>query len=87
MADTFQLQVATPELLLVDEQVTEAELPGKDGYFGVLAGHASLLSALGAGTLSYGGGGGGKKALQIDGGFAEVFDNSVRVLADRVEQK
>ena len=48
MADTFQLEVATPERLLVDEQVTEAELPGKDGYMGVLPGHAPLLSALGS---------------------------------------
>ncbi len=85
MADTFKLEVATPERLFVDEQVTEAELPGKDGYFGVLAGHAPLLSALGAGTLSYGSGG-SKQVLQIDGGFAEVFDNQVRVLADSVEE-
>ena len=53
MADTFQLEVATPERLLVDEQVTEAELPGEDGYMGILAGHAPLLSALGAGVLTY----------------------------------
>lgn len=85
MADTFQLQVATPERLIVDEQVTEAELPGKDGYFGVLAGHAPLLSALGKGTLSYGSGG-GKQTINIDGGFAEVFDNVVRVLADQIIQ-
>jgi F-type H+-transporting ATPase subunit epsilon len=84
-SDTFQLTVATPEKMFVDEQVAEAELPGKDGYFGVLAGHAPLLSALGQGTLSYGSGG-SRRTLKIDGGFAEVLDNHVRVLADKVDQ-
>jgi F-type H+-transporting ATPase subunit epsilon len=83
MADTFQLEVATPERLLVDEQVTEAELPGLDGYMGVLAGHAPLLSALGAGVLTYQSD--GEHVLAIDGGFVEVFDNHVRVLADHAE--
>lgn len=84
MADTFQLEVATPERLLVDEQVTEAELPGKDGYLGILAGHAPLLSALGAGVLSYEGGA-GPHMFAIAGGFVEVFENHVRVLADHAE--
>ncbi len=84
MADTFQLEVATPERLLVDAQVTEAELPGKDGYMGVLPGHAPLLSVLGTGTLTYTEGA-SKKVLMIEGGFVEVFDNHVRVLADKAE--
>ena len=84
MADTFQLAVATPERLFVDEQVSEAELPGKEGYLGVLPGHAPLLSALGAGSLSYGSGG-TRQVLVIDGGFVEIFDNHVRVLADHAE--
>lgn len=84
MADTFQLKVATPERLFVDEQVTEAELPGKEGYLGVLPGHAPLLSALGAGVLSYSGSQ-GRQVLVVDGGFVEVFDNNVRVLADNAE--
>jgi F-type H+-transporting ATPase subunit epsilon len=83
MPDTFQIEVATPERLLVDEQVTEAELPGQDGYMGILAGHAPLLSALGAGVLTYQGG--GEQVLAIDGGFVEVFENHVRVLADHAE--
>ena len=84
MANTFQLQVATPERLLVDEQVSMAELPGKDGYMGILAGHAPLLSALGEGNLTYTAGG-GSKVVKIDSGFVEVFDNHVRVLADHAE--
>jgi F-type H+-transporting ATPase subunit epsilon len=84
MADNFQLQVATPERLLIDEQVTEAQVPGKNGYMGILAGHAPLLSALGGGVLTYEGGG-GPHSVAISGGFVEVFDNHVRVLADRAE--
>ncbi len=85
MAHTFQLKVATPERLFVDEQVTEAELPGKEGYLGVLPGHAALLSALGAGVLTYNATGKGKHVLVVDGGFVEVFENQVRVLADSAE--
>jgi F-type H+-transporting ATPase subunit epsilon len=84
MADTFQLEIATPERLLLDEQVAQAELPGKNGYFGVLPGHAPLLSALGAGVLSFNQGG-RQEFLAIDGGFAEVLGDHVRVLAEHAE--
>jgi F-type H+-transporting ATPase subunit epsilon len=84
MADTFQLEVATPERLLVQEDVTSAELPGKDGYMGVLPGHAPLLGRLGAGVLTYEEGG-LQKVLAVDGGFIEVFENHVSVLADYAE--
>ncbi len=84
MADTFQLEVATPERLLVDEQVTEAQVPGANGYMGILAGHAPLMSALMPGVLTYEGGG-GPHVLAIAGGFVEVSDNHVRVLADQAE--
>lgn len=85
MADTFQLMVATPEDLVVDEQVTMAELPGKDGYMGILPGHAPLLSALGEGKLTYSTGG-AATVLNIDGGFVEVFDDKVSVLADHAKK-
>ena len=85
MADTFQLQVATPERLFVDEQVSEAELPGRNGYMGILPGHAPLLSALAPGILTYGSGG-NRQAIVIDGGFVEVFEDHVRVLADSAER-
>ncbi len=85
MADTFQLEIATPEQSLANEQVSEAELPGKNGYLGILPGHAPLLSALGAGVLSFGNGG-NRQVFAVDGGFVEVFDNYVRVLADHAER-
>lgn len=84
MADTFELEIATPERSLAKEHVTEAELPGKNGYLGVLPGHAPLLTALGAGVLSFSTGG-GRQTFAVDGGFAEIFDNHVRVLADHAE--
>jgi F-type H+-transporting ATPase subunit epsilon len=83
-ANTFQLEVVTPERLVIDTQVSEAELPGKDGYMGILPGHAPLLSALGKGTLTYSESG-AKQVIAIDGGFVEVFDNHVRVLANKAE--
>ena len=81
-SNTFHLEVATPERLVLDAQVTEAELPAKEGYMGILPGHAALLTMLGAGTLTYSDGG-VKKAIDIDGGFVEIYDNHVRVLADK----
>jgi F-type H+-transporting ATPase subunit epsilon len=84
MADTFQLEVATPERLFVDEQVSAAELPGKEGYIGVLPGHAPLLSALAPGILTWSGGK-SNEVIVIDGGFVEVFEDHVRVLADSAE--
>ncbi len=83
MADTFHLQVATPERMLVDEQVTEAELPGENGYMGILAGHAALLSALKPGVLTFQGE--RKGTIAVAGGFVEVFENNVRVLAAHAE--
>jgi len=84
MADRFQLEVATPERLFVQEDVSYAELPGKDGYLGVLAGHAPLLGRLGVGVLSYEQDG-QKHVLAVDGGFIEIFENHVSVLADYAE--
>jgi F-type H+-transporting ATPase subunit epsilon len=84
MPDLIQLEVATPERLLVKEQVSDVQLPGKEGYLGILPGHAALLTQLGAGTLTYTTAG-RKRSLTVDGGFAEVLSDHVRVLADKAE--
>lgn len=84
MAATIELEIATPERQLVRESVTDVEIPGKGGYLGILPGHAALLGLLGAGTLTYTAGG-GKQYLAIQGGFMEVSENHVRVLADIAE--
>ena len=49
----IELQIVTPERILVHEQVDEVEIPGVDGYFGVLPGHTPLLAALTVGELWY----------------------------------
>ncbi|HMD71756.1 MAG TPA: ATP synthase F1 subunit epsilon [Bryobacteraceae bacterium] len=84
MADTIELEVATPARQVVRETVTDVEIPGKDGYLGILPGHAALLGLLGAGTLAYSTGG-GKRYVAIQGGFVEVSEDHVRVLADIAE--
>ena len=84
MADTFKIQIATPEKLLVDQEAESAQIPGKDGYLGILAGHAALLSELGEGKLSITSGG-STKDYTVHGGYIEVRDNTVRVLADKAE--
>ena len=85
MADILELEVATPERLLVREQVEEVQVPGKDGYMGILPGHAALLSMLGIGYLSYNVAG-KRRYLSVHGGFVEVLDNHVRVLAELAEK-
>lgn len=84
MPDTFQLEIVTPEKMVVRERPEEAQIPGRNGYFGVLPGHAPLITELGAGEISY----------RVDGqwrrfamawGFAEVLPDRVTVLAETVE--
>ena len=81
MAEAFQLEVATPERLIVEERVTEAQVPALNGYLGVLAGHAPLVSELQSGVFSYMTEG-GTRYLAIHRGFVEVLPDHVRVLAD-----
>jgi F-type H+-transporting ATPase subunit epsilon len=85
MPDVLELEVATPERLLVREEATEVQVPGKNGYMGILPGHAPLLSELGTGFLTYVAGG-RKYALSLQGGFVEVLPGNVRVLANVAER-
>ena len=83
MAATFQIQIVTPEKLVASQEAESAQIPGKDGYMGILPGHAALLSELGEGELSYTLGGKTEK-FTVSGGYVEVRDDHVRVLADKV---
>ena len=85
MADRLTLEVATPSRLVVSEAVDEVVVPGIEGYFGVLPGHAPLLSTLGIGELTYRSGR-EESHLAIAGGFAEVRNDKVIVLADSAER-
>jgi F-type H+-transporting ATPase subunit epsilon len=81
---TFDLEIATPERLLVRQRVTEAQIPAAEGMIGILPEHAPLLSQLGTGPLTFVGGQ-GKMTVVISGGWVQVLNNHVRVLADRAE--
>src|SRR5579864_4599123 len=79
------LQLASADRSLVNEQVDEVEIPGADGYFGVLPGHTPLLALLGTGELWYRQGQ-GKHYLLIAFGFAEVQPEQVTILAEVAER-
>jgi F-type H+-transporting ATPase subunit epsilon len=85
MPDLIQLEVATPERLVVREDVDSVQVPGKDGYLGILPGHAPLVGQLGTGYLSYGAGG-RRRYLSVSGGFLQVLPDHVRVLANIAER-
>jgi F-type H+-transporting ATPase subunit epsilon len=82
---TFELQILTPERLLVKTQVDEAVIPGTEGYFGVLPGHTPMLAALSIGELWYRIGQ-EKTFLAIAYGFCEVLPDRVTVLARIAER-
>jgi|SRR5690242_950459 F-type H+-transporting ATPase subunit epsilon len=84
MADRLTLEIATPARLVVGEQVDEVVVPGIEGYFGVLPGHAALLSTLGIGELTYRIGR-DERRVAVSGGFCEVRNDKVIVLADTAE--
>src|SRR5262249_52376414 len=81
----MELQIVTPERLLVKEQVDEVEIPGSQGYFGVLPGHTPLLASLAVGELWYRKGT-EKTFLSIGFGFAEVLPDRVTILARLAER-
>jgi F-type H+-transporting ATPase subunit epsilon len=80
----LQLQVVTPERLIVETEADEIQLPGSEGYLGILPGHAALITLLKAGVLSYRRSG-RSEAFAVSSGFAEVLDDRVSVLADSAE--
>ena len=83
--DSLELHIVTPEHALVHEQVDEVEIPGADGYFGVLPGHTPLLATLQVGVLWYRKGG-EKFYLALAFGFAEVLPDRVTILAQIAER-
>jgi len=84
--DSIQLVVVTPVRQLLSESVTDVQLPGADGYLGVLPGHAPLITELGIGELTYRTAGGQTGLLAVIRGFAEVLPDRVSVLAETAER-
>jgi F-type H+-transporting ATPase subunit epsilon len=87
MADTMLFELVSPERMLVTEQVTEVQIPAREGFIGVLPGHAPLLSELKAGGVLTYRSGGALKVIALFGGFAEIQPDRVRILADGAERK
>ena len=82
---SIELQIVVPDRAIVKEQVDEVEIPGVDGYFGVLPGHTPLLAALSVGEMWYRKGQ-EKTYLAIAFGFAEVLPDRVTILAQLAER-
>ena len=87
LPEAIELVVVTPERQLLREKTIEVQLPGADGYLGVLPGHAPLMTELGIGELSYQDPTGKESEhLAILRGFAEVLPDRVTVLAETAER-
>lgn len=85
MADTFQLEIVTPEKMVVRDLAEEMQIPGKDGYLGILPGHAPLITELAVGEITY------RREnythhLSVAWGFAEVLPDKVTILAETAER-
>jgi len=81
---SFQLNIITPENKVFEGTVETVKCPGLDGLFGILSGHAPMVSALGDGTLVYTSGGKDTE-VKISGGFLEVQDDVCSVMTDSAE--
>src|SRR5437660_11516838 len=85
MPDTFQLEIVTPEKKIVDTPAKEAQIPGKNGYLGILPGHAPLITELAVGEITFRKNG-QEEHLAVAWGFAEVLPDKVTILAETAER-
>ena len=85
MDESFRLRIVTASRELVTEDVGEAQVPGKEGYLGILPGHAPLISELTVGEISYQRGRDASH-LAVSGGFVEVLPDQVTILAETAEK-
>ena len=85
MADTFQLEIITPEKKVVETAAEEVQIPGKNGYLGILPGHAPLITELAVGEVTFRENA-TEQHLAVAWGFAEVLPNKVTILAETAER-
>jgi F-type H+-transporting ATPase subunit epsilon len=85
VATTFELSILTPEKSVFEGPAEYVEVPGTEGYLGVLAHHAALVTGLADGNLTVREAGGSERRWRVSGGFFEVGGNQATVLADSVE--
>jgi F-type H+-transporting ATPase subunit epsilon len=85
MSETFQLEIVTPEKKVVDTTAEEVQIPGKNGYLGILPGHAPLITELAVGEITYRENS-TEQRLAVAWGFAEVLPDKVTILAETAER-
>ncbi len=85
MADTFDIEIVTPEKMVVRDVAEEAQIPAKNGYLGILPGHAPLITELSIGEITYRAAG-TTTHISVAWGFAEVLPNKVTILAESAER-
>ena len=85
MADTFQLEIVTPEKKVVDTAAEQVQIPGKNGYIGILPGHAPLITELSVGEIRYRENS-AEQRLAVAWGFAEILPHKVTILAETAER-
>ena len=85
MTDAITLRILTPERIVLDTSASALRFPGVDGSIGVLPRHATMVAALDAGELSYRREG-KDESFFVSGGFAEVRENTVRIVTDACER-
>jgi F-type H+-transporting ATPase subunit epsilon len=85
MAETFQLEIVTPEKKVVETSAEEVQIPGKNGYLGILPGHAPLITELAVGEVTFRENA-TEQHLAVAWGFAEVLPNKVTILAETAER-
>jgi F-type H+-transporting ATPase subunit epsilon len=85
MTDTFQLEIVTPEKKVVETAAEEVQIPGRNGYLGILPGHAPLITELAVGEITYREHANVQR-LAVAWGFAEVLPEKVTILAETAER-
>ncbi|MBV9572591.1 MAG: F0F1 ATP synthase subunit epsilon [Acidobacteriales bacterium] len=85
MPDTFELEIVTPEKMVVRDSAEEMQIPGRNGYLGILPGHAPLITELSVGVISYRKSGVTHR-FAVAWGFAEVLPGKVTVLAEQAQE-
>ena len=85
MAETFQLEIVTPEKKVVETTAEEVQIPGKNGYLGILPGHAPLITELSVGEIRFRENS-SEQRLAVAWGFAEILPNKVTILAETAER-
>ena len=86
MPKTFNITIATPSGWVADDEAESLIVPGIDGYLGILANHAPLMTAIDIGLLTYRDYAGYDHILAVTDGFIEVSDNRATIIADSAEE-